>query len=194
MAGPSGGGGVDSAGAEDGLSRRRLVQLLVGLAFGIPLLVEGLTFLGLVENWTGGEEPSEPSGPTTTPTEAPTPTPAPVGVGEELLPETPQTDRLTDARFAETDDGRELTLVVAVENRDAPAYQLRLSRLVTGAGEQVQGGGGTDSLARGESTTLTARWTVPADAEPAAVEAVATTRTEAGETEVVRRVVPLSVG
>lgn len=191
---PGGNDGRDAGG--DGISRRRLVQLLVVLAFGIPILIEGMTLLGFVENWTGGEDdvPTEGSTPTPVPSANPTATPVPVGEGEELLPETPQTDRVSAIRVDDTADGRELTLLVAVANDDAPAYRLQLSRLTTADGDQIQGGGSTDTLGPGESTTLTARWALPADAEPVTVEAVATTRTEAGETYVVREVVRLAIG
>lgn len=187
MAASSSGGDEDRAGTDGDIGRRRLVKLLVGLAFGVPLLVEGLTFLGLVENWTAGEGQPEPA--TTRPPEpSTTPTPEPVGDGEELLPETPQTDRLTELRVADGEGGREVTLVVAVANDGDSSYRLRLSRLTTAAGDRIQGGGRTDTLSPGESTTLTARWTVPADARPTAVETVATTGSA-----VVRRVVPLAV-
>lgn len=167
-------------------SRRRLVRLLVALGFGVPLLVEGATVLGLVDEWVGGD-----ATPTASPAPTATPTPAPVGEGDELLPETTQVDRLAAVELAETADGRELTLVVEVENGGDASYQLRLSRLVTADGDQVEGGAATDTLDPGESTTLTARWTLPAGAEPAGVEVVALVR-PAGDSEVVRRVVRLA--
>ncbi|MFB6171519.1 MAG: hypothetical protein ABEJ23_03225 [Haloarculaceae archaeon] len=178
----------DAPGGDDGdgggVSRRTLVRLLIALGFGVPILVEGVTFLGLVDNWVGGDQG------TATPSRR---TPRPVGQGDELLPETAPTDRIVAATVEDTPDGREMTLVVSVENQTDASYQLQLSRLLTTDDEQIEGGGSTDMLGPGESQTVTGRWSLPAGARPAAVEVVGVIQRSEGNSNVVRRVVPLAV-
>lgn len=144
----------------DGISRRTLVRLLVALAVGIPLLVEGMTFLGLVGEELGDGDAAG----TATPTAAP----EGVGIGDELLPRTVPTETVVDAYVA--GPSWTFTMVVTVENGGDRRYELRLGRVTTDAGEAVEGGGDTGTIPPGESASVTARWDLPEGATPAAVD------------------------
>ncbi|MFC7172729.1 hypothetical protein ACFQL0_03920 [Haloplanus litoreus] len=74
---------ADSAdGTPGGLSKRTLIRLLVGFGIGIPILIEGLTFLGLLQNQFGGEGDDSTES-TATETDG---APEAVGVGDDMLP------------------------------------------------------------------------------------------------------------
>ncbi|MFB6157490.1 MAG: hypothetical protein ABEJ34_06590 [Haloferacaceae archaeon] len=150
------------------MERRTFVRLLVALGIGIPVAVEGATFLGLVGNrlGTGGE----PSG-----VEDDTATPAAdrVGVGDELLPATEPTDRLVGAAVDGNADRWRVELTVEVENTLDTAYELRLGELTTDGGRTVDGGGSTGPMASGTRTTVTGTWTIPPGTTPDTVSVAA---------------------
>lgn len=150
---------------EDGLSRRTLVRLLVGTAIGIPVLVETLTFLGLVGSKFGEETP--------TATDTASADGNVVGVGDELLPETAPTDTVAEAYV--TEDDWTFTIVVDVENGSDRTYELRLGAVTTESGRRVDGGGG-DPVPPGESGVVTGRWELPEGSSPDVVDVVATAR------------------
>lgn len=160
----------------EGLDRRTLIRLLIAGAIGIPLLVEGLTFLGIVGEQFGDHEGT----PTATPTEDPG-----VTVGDDLLPSTPQSETVEQAHVAS--DGWTFTMVVAVENGGDRPYELRLGAVSTEDGRTVEGGGTSGSIAPGEGGTAAGSWDLPDGVMPAAVDVVAV----AGDETVVDESVPL---
>lgn len=166
--------GADGPGEADGsvrrLQRRTLIRLLVGLGIGIPIAIEAATFLGLVGQRFGFGDGEGEDG-TTAGTE--TPARPPVGVGDELLPETQPTDRLTGAVVYATADRWRVELAVEVENRLDTAYELRLGDLTTDGGKTVAGGGTTGTMASGTTTTVTGTWEVPSGATPESVSVTA---------------------
>jgi hypothetical protein len=150
------------------MERRTLIRLLVVFGIGIPLLIEGFTFLGLLEaQLLGGDGGSTP-----------TPTIEGATQGDEILPETTPAETLSTAAF---EDGA-LTLTVSVDNTANASYELRLTDATTREGETVGGNESTGVLAPGESGFATARWTLPGDARPGTVTVVTITRRDA-ETE-----------
>ena len=166
------------------MERRTLVRLLVGLGIGVPVLVEVATFLGLFERrlLDGDGE----GGPTATPR------PDRVGVGDELLPDTPPADVVTAARVRTGDGGWSFELEVAVENTGDVPYELRLGDVTTTAGRTVAGGGSTSRLAPGASGEAFGQWTLPEGATPDRVEAVGIAFPPSGDPTTVRRSVPLA--
>ncbi|MFB6135331.1 MAG: hypothetical protein ABEJ04_01070 [Halobacteriaceae archaeon] len=172
-----GGGGVD---------RRRLVRWLVGLAVGVPLLVEAVTFLGLLGSHAGGD-----GAPTTGSTTSESGDD--VGVGGELLPATPQTDRVEDAYVRGGEQWR-FVLVVRVVNDPAEggSYRLELGEVHTDEGEVVEGGDATPDLAPGESATLVGRWDLPAGSNPSAVRVTGVVTPAEGDPRTESRLVPLA--
>jgi hypothetical protein len=152
-------------GGRDGISRRTLIRILVGLGIGIPIIVEGLTFLGLVGSQLGDDDGGDGDE-----TDA-TPERERVGTGEELLPETDAVDTLATTTLVARDDAWKLSMTVEVENTTEQSYQLRLDDVVLTDGNRVAGGGRTEALAPGETAILTGRWDLPPGSTPTAVEA-----------------------
>ncbi|MFB6068829.1 MAG: hypothetical protein ABEJ90_02770 [Halobacterium sp.] len=178
----------DSDRSEDGgISRRTLIRLLVGLGIGIPVLVEGLTLLGLVgqqlsgdggDDGDGAETPDAPSG---------------VDVGDEMLPETTQRETLASAILREGGDRWDLTLTADVANTGDADYEFQLVTVTTADGETVSGGASTDRLAPGEETSITGEWAIPAGSTPASVDVVALLYPDGeGSVETVTATVPLA--
>jgi len=155
------------------MERKTLIRLLVAVAIGVPLIVEAGTFVGLVDQHLGGDDD-----PTTTTT---TLDGRAVGVGDDLLPDTAQVERVTGAAVYADGDWR-FELSVAVNNTGDRPYTLRLGSLTTESGDRVEGAFSTGRLAPGESTTLTATWSIPSGSSPATVDAKAFTYGE-NETE-----------
>lgn len=144
------------------MKRRTLVRLLVGLGIGIPILVEAITFLGLVEHQlSGGDGTGGPA------TEAP----RQVGIGDELLPETAPTETLSEAVVDASSERWLLRLVVAVDNSTDTAYEFQLGNVTTNAGTVVTGGASTGVLSPSERTTLAGTWTIPGGETPESVDA-----------------------
>jgi hypothetical protein len=154
--------------ADGGLSKRTLVRLLVGFGIGIPILVEGLTFLGLLHDQFGGGEDDESTATTTdTPERA-------VGVGDDFLPETDRSETLQSAVLREQSGDRwPLSLTVEVHNTGDAAYEFQLLTLHLDDGRTVSGRTSTDRIPSGDRRTITAEWSIPAGATPRAVDTVA---------------------
>ena len=170
-----------------GISKRTLIRLLVGFGIGIPLLVEGITFLGLLDQQFGGGEGDDGSGSTATET----PTPA-VGVGDDLLPETDRSETLASAVLREVDGDRwPLSLTVEVQNAGDTDYEFQLLSVHLEDGRTVSGRTSTDRLAPGETRTITGEWSIPAGSTPRAVDVVALVYAD-GSVETVERRVDLA--
>ncbi|WP_435067338.1 hypothetical protein [Haloplanus sp. C73] len=154
--------------SDNGLSKRTLVRLLVGFGIGIPILVEGLTFLGLLHDQFGSGEDAESTATTTdTPERA-------VDVGDDFLPETDREETLQSAVLRERSGDRwPLSLTVDVHNTGNTDYEFQLLTLHLDDGRTVGGRTSTDRLAPGERRTITAEWSIPAGATPRAVDTVA---------------------
>lgn len=151
-----------------GISKRTLIRLLVGFGIGIPLLVEGVTFLGLLEQQFGGS--GESGGDATATDEAA----SGVSVGDDLLPETERSEMLASAVLRESGGDRwPLSLTVEVENTGDTDYEFRLLTLHLDDGRTVGGRTSTDRLSPGERRAITAEWSIPAGSTPAAVDVVA---------------------
>lgn len=149
------------------MKRRTLVRLLIGLGIGIPILVEGLTFLGLIERRLFGEDGRSDDGMTATPTRR-------VGVGDELLPGTPQPETVRELLIIAAGDTWQFTMSVAVENTGEVPYELRLGEVTLSDGTTVQGGGSTGQIPSGEQGTAAAQWSIPSGSTPRTVEVIGT--------------------
>lgn len=164
---------------DDGDGRRRFIRWIIAIAIGIPILLEVSTFLGLLRNQLDGGDDDR------TPTRTPTPVPSGAGLGDDLLPETPQPDRITAASIvAEQGDTWPFTLTVEVENTGEVPYQVILGEVTTGDGTVVQDSIGTPQLEPGQTRVVENTWEIPAGSQPAriVVEAITfgeeTTRTK----------------
>ena len=179
------------------MERRNLIRLLVGLGIGLPVAIELATFGGLFESRVldggdGGRDGGGDGDGSPTPDETATPEDA-VGVGDELLPATDQSDTVTAAEVRTEDGERVFVMTVAVENDTDGGYELRLDALSTRSGTTVSGGGRTDEVEPGGSATVTGRWELPAGERPGAVIVVATLIHPDGGRETVTRRVALAV-
>jgi hypothetical protein len=152
-----------------GLSKRTLIRLLVGISIGVPLVVEGATFLELFRRQLGGEGDGD-----TATTGTATPSAEAVGVGDDLLPSTDRSETLAEAVLRERDaDGWPLTLTVDVTNDAETAYEFQLLTVTLDDGRSVGGRASTGRLAPGERGSVTGEWSIPAGSTPAAVDVVA---------------------
>lgn len=178
--------------------RQWLIRLLVGLGLGIPITIEGLTFVGLIRTrlfgeGDGGDGDGGGDG-NGTATETPRPTiPAGgVGIGDELLPASRPADRVVDAVLIPDGDTWTFSMTVDVENAAADPYELILGSVTTAAGERISGSNrGTGQLEAGESGRVTGVWEVPAEAEIATVKAIAVVYA-GNDTETISEEVPLA--
>ncbi len=160
----------EPAPADDEIDRRRLIRWIAALAFGVPVVVELLTFGGLLEAklFPGGENEVEP-----TESETDTNRPDAVGVGDELLPETAASETITLSEVRQDDSGRTYVFGVEVENDTDSTVELRTRRLRLRDESTVDGVSSTGQIDSGDSGMVTAAWEVPDDAMPGAVEVVA---------------------
>lgn len=164
----------DDAETVGGLDRRTLVRLLVGLGFGIPVLVEGATVLGFVRETLAGDGDSDAGGGSDGASTADTTTTDDgVAVNEELFPATAPTERMRAAVVEETDTGRQFVTTVQVDNTTDSVYELRLTGLSTDAGTRLEASASTGTVPPGESAVVTGRWSLPVDERPARLHATA---------------------
>ncbi|WP_435116489.1 hypothetical protein [Halolamina sp. C58] len=159
----------DAPPEDDEIDRRRLIRWIALLAFGVPVVVEALTFGNIIgdELLGGGDD--------ATPTAAATETDHSdaVGVDDELLDETAATETITTSEVRQSDGGRTYVLGVDVENTTDESVELRTRRLRLRDGELVDGVSSTGSIDPGESGMVTAAWGIPDSAMPGAVEVTA---------------------
>ena len=175
-------GSADST-PTDGISRRWLIRLIVGVGIGLPVLIELRTFVALVRSWLGIESEDR--------TPPPTPDEDAVGIGDEILPETPAVERLRSAKISDgAGDVWPFTVVLSVENSDDVPYAFSLGAVTTTGETVVDGGVGTERLAPGESTTVATTWSLPKGEQPRRM-AVRGERFADGGSEVIERTVRL---
>ncbi|MDZ7700799.1 MAG: hypothetical protein U5J98_01335 [Halobacteriales archaeon] len=154
------------------MERRTLIRLLIGLAIGIPVAVEAVTFFGLVERQLVGGDGGTPAG---------TATPDRVGVGDELIPATAPNETVTGAEIRAADTPWLFVLSVEVENTLEVPYEVELATLWLGSGDSVAGGSTTGRIPAGETGQVTGAWEIPESASPSKVT-VRTTTYRAEET------------
>ena len=158
---------AESEADADARRRRTIIRLLVGIGIGIPILVELRTFVGLIERFLFGDDDTD-SGESTGTTR--TDTAQGVGVGDELLPETPQRETLANASFRAGNDSWVLTLVAQVENTGSTPYTVQCGAVTTANGRRVEGAGRSVTVAADETAQVTGTWQLPPGSRPATVE------------------------
>jgi hypothetical protein len=162
-------GGTDRSDAspadDEDADRRRLIMWVLVIAFAVPLIVEGLTLVGLVGSYFG------PAG-TAAPSATPTPV-AGVAEGQELLPDTDRTERVSTVTLQSGGEGWTLTVTAQVDNTGDRPYELRLGAVTTDGGRRIEGSTSTGRITPGESATVTAQWGLPAGDRPRMLEVTA---------------------
>lgn len=155
---------------EDEIDRRRLIRWVAVLAFLIPVVVELLTFGGLIESklLPGGDEDGEDQ--QGTQTETRTGDSTDVGVGDELLPETAATETVATSEIRERDDGgRTYVLMIDVENGTESTVELRLTALVLDDDSTLESPSSSGPIPPGEDGGVTGAWELPSGTMPEAV-------------------------
>jgi len=160
----------DAPPEDDEIDRRRLIRWIAVLAFGVPVVVEALTFGNIInDELLGGGDDDTP-----TAAETETDHPDAVGVDDELLEETAATETITTSEVRQNDGGRTYVFGVEVENTTDEPVELRTQRLRLRDESLVDGVSSTGSIEPGESGMVTAAWSIPGGAMPGAVEVTAT--------------------
>ncbi|QZX99205.1 hypothetical protein [Halobaculum rubrum] len=166
---------ADSSRSDEDLDRRRLIRWIAVLAFAVPVIVELLTFGGLIENtlFPGGD--GDTGGTATDGTETATATPGEdaVGVGDELLPDEPtvETVEVSEVR-GESASSRTYVLRVAVENTTENSVELRLTGVTLRDGASLESVSTTGAIPAGGAGEVTGAWGLPTDSMPVAVDVV----------------------
>lgn len=166
--------------------RKRLIKIVVVLALAVPLVIEGLTFGGLLSSTFLGGGGGDGSATLT----ATTATDRGVGVGDDLLAATPQHERIESATVREAGNRWRFTLSVQVNNTGNRTYQLQLASVTTTSGKTVSNVVST-TVAPGTEATLTGQWALPAGERPRSVDVVAVDGVE-GNATVTRETVRLA--
>lgn len=173
---PSDPAATDSPESDEDLDRRRLIRWIAVLAFAVPVIVEVLTFGGLIGNTLfSGDEDGDSGGTTTDGTETGTATVREdaVGVGDELLPEAPpvETVEISEVR-GEDPDSRTYVLRVAVENTTEGSVELRLTGVTLRDETSLESVSTTGAIPAGETGEVTGAWGLPTDSMPVSVDVV----------------------
>jgi hypothetical protein len=155
---------------DEDIDRRRLIRWIALIAFGIPVVVEVLTFANIIDDELLSGDDEEP---TETGTVTPTDRPGAVGVGDELLSETAATETITTSEIRTGESSRTYVLGVEVENDTDATVELRSRHVRLRDGETIDGVSSTGSVEPGATGTMTAAWGIPEGATPDAVEVVA---------------------
>ncbi|MDY6776223.1 MAG: hypothetical protein SV253_09175 [Halobacteria archaeon] len=143
------------------MKRRNLIRLMIGLGIGIPILTEILTFSGLIGKhffdipWLEEEGEEQRL----------------VGIGDEVLTETPQTETLESGVIERGEDTWSLTITVAVDNPTQDDYELTLGNVVAD-GQESQGGDSV-TVPPGESREVTSTWEIPRGSTPTQMDVTA---------------------
>lgn len=149
------------------MERRNFIRLLIGLGIGIPILIEAATFFGLIERHLFPRGNSNEDPPTSTPAMRDR-----VGIGDELLPETPPGEILRAAMLEANQGTWTLTLAVEVENPTESAYEFRLGAVTLTNQAQIEGGGSTGRIPAHETRSMQGEWALPEGSTPDRVEAI----------------------
>jgi hypothetical protein len=141
-------------------SGKQWIRLLVIVGIGIPILIEVVTFAGMVSHPAG-------SG-----TSGATATDAPTGAveGDEILPSTESIERIDSAAVVARNDGWQFRLTVSVNNSAPSAQELRFGPVTTRAGRTVEGSVTTGTVRPGETQTVAGSWLLPKGQRPASIE------------------------
>lgn len=136
--------------------RRRLLKWVAILAFGIPVVIEAITFGGLaVDALFGGGDGGGDGGATATAT--PTAGPDAVREGDTLLPEAAVRATVAQSVVRGATD-RTYVLRVQVDNETDAPHELRLGAVTLYDGTTVAGQSSTGTVPPGETGEVTGAW------------------------------------
>ena len=137
-----------------------MVRVLIVLAIAIPIVIEVVTFSGLIGHYLGGGG----AGPAATPVS--TAEHGGATVDDEILTATPATERIDAATLTEADNATRFVLTVTVTD-PVDGYELRPGAVTTRSGRTIEGSGATTgTLDAGEDGLVTGTWQLPAGDRP----------------------------
>lgn len=167
------------------MERRQLIKYVIVVAILVPLVIEGMTLIGLVGQYVG-------NGDAATPTSTADGT-AVEGIreGDDLLAETARAETVSTMTLQSGSDAWTFTLSVQVRNDADTAYELRLGAVTTGAGKTVEGSATTGRIEANATGVVSAQWTVPSGERPERLAVTAVEFEDGSETVVVDRDVRL---
>ncbi|MFB6186478.1 MAG: hypothetical protein ABEI86_06380 [Halobacteriaceae archaeon] len=146
-------------------SRRWWLKFLIGFTIGIPIAIEGLTALGMLSASLFGNNKQ---------TDTPTSTRRFVGIGDEVLPSTPQSEILREAGIYITDSDWLCQITIEVRNSHPRPYSFTIGNLVTSDGTIIEGGKQTGQIQSGSTDKITLTWDLPKGETPKAIYVTAT--------------------
>lgn len=163
-----------------------VVRFFLVLAFGVAFGIEGMTLIRsyLLEERDADEqvESEERAG-----GDDEQPADAPLRIGDDLLPATAVSERVTEMKIRAQSDGPWVfRLVVTVINEGGGAYRLAVRDLETDDGSVLEDEAAVD-CPPGDSTQLVATWPVGSNARPRALTAEGEVREANDSTRTVRR-------
>lgn len=165
------------------MNRRSLVRWLIAVAIGVPVLIEVLTFAGMLDRGPFGTDDDVPARPTE----------RPVGVGDELLPETPEVETLVAASVRTAESTWTLRLEARIDNAADTDYEFRFADASADGTSGIAGGGSSGRVPPGGTATAIGRWEIPPGSTPETVEAIGIRFPAGGrDATTVRRTVPLA--
>ncbi|QGN06973.1 hypothetical protein Hrd1104_06475 [Halorhabdus sp. CBA1104] len=152
------------------MERATLVKVLLVVAIGIPLVIEGATFLSLFNQHLGSED--------TAGTE--TPAPETLSVGDDLLTDfggENVTATIENGSIQATGDAWLFTLEIAVRNSGNQSVAVSVGPLTTGDGTVGETVAESGEIAPAGSTTVFVQWSLPTGETP---QSLTVTRTRYG--------------
>ncbi|MFC7095881.1 hypothetical protein [Halobaculum marinum] len=170
----------------DSPSRRRLIRWIAVLAFAVPVVVELLTFGGLLnaQLLPGGDDGEPTSADTETRSPTVTEAEGAVGVGDDLLSAVPAAETVEVSEIRGDPGSRTYILRVAVENTTDSSLELRLTGVTLRDETSLQSVSSTGTIPAGGSGEVTGAWSLPTDSMPVAVDTVVVRGGEATEQSV----------
>ncbi|WP_181684558.1 hypothetical protein [Halorhabdus salina] len=152
------------------MERATLVKVLLVVAIGIPLLIEGATFLSLFNQHLGSEDTAG----------TPTPAPETFSVGDDLLTNVHGenvTATIENGSIQATDDAWLFTLEIDVQNSGPGPVAVNVGPLRTGDGTVGSTVAESGEIGPSASTTLFVQWSLPTGETP---QSLTVTRTRYG--------------
>lgn len=153
----------DTDDEDDGIDRRRLVRILIIVAIAIPILIEAVTFAGIISHSFGDGGGNA---------ETPTAVPDGVGVDDELLEETAESETVETAYVRAMEEEWQFVLTVQVANTGEEPYAVRLSEVTSKEGTTVSGFSATGSIEPGKTANVTGAWALPESERPESIKVV----------------------
>lgn len=149
---------TDEAPPQGPPTSKRLVQVLILIGLGIPILIEAATLVRLIGGHLGGDEDGRSTGNDTADVVM-------VDEGDELLPATAAPEIIARASVRAQLDAWYFVIEVDVQNPAAHSYELTLRDVETRGGRMIDASH-TQRWPPGDSARMRAEWELPEGDRP----------------------------